>query len=133
MLEATTYNFKDIYNATLLLIEAKNRNKEHVMLELKVGREDKLRQLSSWSHSRIKNMAVSTQFDPKELVLRNSFGAMSPSSQPVLMFSFSAGEKKDIVLSWVDPGLNVVTAHKIHLNETAGIVDVKPSLKYPLR
>jgi len=134
--EMTTYNYRDSYNASLILLEALYSDsgyQKHLELEMKVLRNAKLDLKLGTTLPRTLGMEVSSVFDPKELVLRNTFGTLGPSSQPMLRLTFGEGKTNIAKFGWVDPTGVLAAVNTIQLNDTAGTEGLKPDLKSQLR
>jgi hypothetical protein len=61
-------------------------------------------------------LAVGTDFDPKEVLFRNFFSAIGPLSKPVLTFDFVeslAEQNASAAVIWRDPVGRVAHVHKV--------------------
>ena len=132
MTELTTYNYRDFYNASLVLLEASSETHEQFEIEIKVLNLPKPT-VGQSQLPRYVGLEVSSTFDPKELVLRNTFGALGPSSLPMLRLKFGAGSPQVVKIGWVDPTGVLVAVNKLQLNNSLGTEGIKLELKSPLR
>ena len=48
-------------------------------------------------------VSVGTDYDPKEVLFRNFFSAIGPSSDPVLLYECEGGDAAEFDVIWFDP------------------------------
>ena len=48
-------------------------------------------------------VSVGTDYDPKEVLFRNFFSAIGPSSDPVLLYESEGGDAAEFDVIWFDP------------------------------
>jgi len=129
----TTYSYRNQYQGSLVYFRVKNLdNEKDSHFEMKIKYKPKLKIIDGVK-TRLGQMAVGTEFDPKELLFRNFLNLIGQNSKPALSVTFSEGETEIIKFGWFDPNLALVATSKMQFNDTSGIDSVVPVLKCPLQ
>lgn len=128
-----TYSYKDELKGFLINYNAINfhTGAPSVKSELFIEHRPKLIMVAK-AQTRLKHMAVGTEFDPKEQIFRNYLSLLNQDSKLALRISFSEGQTEILRFGWFDPHFNLVATSKTQLNDTSGKDSVNPVLSHPL-
>lgn len=132
VLEADTHHFRDKLqgvSVTYLL-----RQQSGAEVGVQVVFRPKAPKATFVAGERPVDLAIGTQFDPKEIFFRNLLGAIGPRSEPQLMYRVPAGpEPVNMTVAWYDPaGAPAYVSHHT-FNESAFEDVAKTRLEAPLR
>ncbi|XP_057673202.1 xylosyltransferase 2 [Corythoichthys intestinalis] len=82
---------------------------------------------------RLRNVQVSTEWDPKERILRNFGGIIGPFDEPYSVQHWGRGTNMTVTMVWIDPALVVAASYDVKVDTEAEFTLHKPPLKRPLR
>ncbi|XP_053309306.1 xylosyltransferase 2 [Spea bombifrons] len=83
--------------------------------------------------SRIQNVEVGTEWDPKERIFRNFGGLIGPLDEPVAVQKWTHGINLTVTVVWIDPTYIVAASYDISVDSEADYTQYKPPLAHPLR
>lgn len=133
VLEVTSYHKDDVYQKTLIFADY-----GAAQLEFGIKPKNSFSLLkSSLLTERLNFLVVSSDFDQKELVLRNFPRFLGPYSEPTLVHQFKAsrystGNTYNISYLWIDPTGSLIETTDAIIEDTFIIAHVKPNLRQPL-
>lgn len=136
--EVSSYHFGDIFKGDLVLHEAELEGHGSVKLETWFKHQHHLQlNRSAKLSSRLKVLAVSTDFDQKEQVFRNLARTLGPFSEPSLMYHFVPSLDDPLLTSnisvlWLDSAGSVADFSDVFIEEGNVINFLKPNIKSPL-
>lgn len=139
ILEITSFHSDDLYQKSLILYVANTTNAAN-KIQIETGIKGKqsfvLLKSSPFLH-RLKSLAVSTEYDPKEQTFRNFAQIMGPYSEPTLVFEFNSSPEvsaktTNVSFLWIDPVGRLVDLYDTSIDDNYAIGHIKPSLKQPL-
>ncbi|XP_063241407.1 xylosyltransferase oxt [Bacillus rossius redtenbacheri] len=139
VLEVTGYYHNDSFKGFLILYEVL-MSRNLVKFESLVFPQQPLWVLEMIGpFERLKSLYVSSEYDQKEQVSRNTLQVLGPFSEPVLVYQLTAGAavsagsaSSNVTFLWVDPIGQLADVSEVHVEEGAVISQVKPSLHEPL-
>lgn len=147
LFEVTAFMHLDVYKGFLIHHEIVHEDDDTVRHQLELwARPQQFGQVSRASilGKRIKNIEVSTEYDPKEQLVRNFAKIMGPYSEPTFVLHLSAvtadmnivtASNYNLTVLWINPAgyLNDVTDILVESSITSPTVSVvKSNLKMPL-
>ena len=79
-------------------------------------------------------VSIGTDFDPKEVLFRNFFGAIGPQSDVQLLYESEEGSAAEFDVVWFDPAGDIAAVDHIALENGTSRVEetIKPALAKPL-
>ncbi|KAF6203252.1 hypothetical protein GE061_003670 [Apolygus lucorum] len=136
LIDITSYHKLDLYQGSLIMFEAKPRSSSETVIRL----ESWVKPIDHYTVSdnvgpanKLKSFFVSTDYDQKEQLSRNSLRCMGPFSDPVAVYeTTSSNQLFNITLLWIDPMANVVAVSDIIMEDGTSIGFIKPGLKTPI-
>ncbi|KAK5642064.1 hypothetical protein RI129_008231 [Pyrocoelia pectoralis] len=137
--EITSFHTDDAYQKTLVLYLA-NDTSAGQKVTVETSFKDKstfvLLKSSPFLH-RLKSLAVSTDYDPKEQTFRNFAQIMGPYSEPTLVFEFNSSPEvsaktTNVSFLWIDPAGRLADLYDTSIDDNYVTGHIKPSLKQPL-
>ncbi|KAF5304046.1 hypothetical protein FQA39_LY01831 [Lamprigera yunnana] len=140
ILEVTSFHSNDAYQKTLVMYTVNVTNTAAKRVQIETGFKSKqsfvLLKSSSFLH-RLKSLAVSTEYDPKEQTFRNFAQIMGPYSEPTLVFEFNSSpevsaKSTNVSFLWIDPVGRLVDLYDTSIDDNYAIGHIKPALKQPL-
>ncbi|XP_064639668.1 xylosyltransferase oxt-like [Lineus longissimus] len=134
-LEATLYSKDNNLVGLLVLFEARHSvDGRKYRLEGLVQPQSVYNILNSLGPtSRLKNVEVSTDFDPKEEVFRNYVRLLGPYHNVSVLHSWGKGEKFTATFAWIDPAGKYAGIYEIPISEDEHIASHKPGFRMPLQ
>ncbi|XP_053708517.1 xylosyltransferase 2 [Synchiropus splendidus] len=82
---------------------------------------------------RLKNLEISTEWDPKERIFRNFGGIIGPLDEPLAVQKWARGPNLTFTVVWIDPAFVVAASYDITLDLDTEYTQYKPPLQRPLR
>lgn len=138
ILEVSSYHVNDVYHNTTILVSAKVNGLGPFSIEIVMEPKNRLvfGKQSSLT-SRLKTLAVSTEYDQKEQILRNFARIMGPYSDPTVVYEFNStpdfsAKVMNVTFLWVDPAGRLVEVSELSIDDSYVIGHTKPALKQPL-
>jgi len=144
-LEATYYRSYDHYQGLLILFRARSiahdTSVPPLMLEARVEPRSQYRVVAAGHDrlppdapvGRLKNFAVASKFDVKELVFRNPSSLIGPYSEVVMVHEWEEGEAFEVSIVWIDPTNKVAASFDTKVPEGVKTFHHKPDFTLPLR
>ncbi|XP_018611749.1 xylosyltransferase 2-like [Scleropages formosus] len=83
--------------------------------------------------SRLKNLEVGTEWDPKERIFRNFGGILGPLDEPIAMQKWARGPNLTATVVWLDPSHTMVASYDISVDFEVEFTHYKPLLQHPLQ
>nr|CAG4649102.1 EOG090X01AN [Scapholeberis mucronata]SVE93458.1 EOG090X01AN [Scapholeberis mucronata] len=114
----TSYFRHDHYQGDLIQFEVEGEN---VKFETLVKPLDKTSHVANTPRV-LSTFLVGSDYDPKELVLRNRLGVLSPTSKPVAVYKWASHVNntfKNAHLVWFDPNNHVKAVHSVNVTNTS--------------
>lgn len=133
ILEVTVHKYKDDFDAFLVHFRAEAGNAEPpVELEIRVHHVGPATPGSA--ETRLLDLEVGTDFDPKELVFRNLVRNFGQSAKVSVSLQFAEGPPVSELfeIGWFNPVGRLVATGQLAVNATAGLENLDPKLRPPL-
>ncbi|KAL8569523.1 hypothetical protein ACOMHN_002070 [Nucella lapillus] len=83
--------------------------------------------------SRLQFLEVGSDFDPKELILRNQARLLGPQDEVTLRHVWGPGREGRVSVAWVDPASVIAVSYDILIPASTFVGSHKPALNRPLR
>ncbi|XP_046624533.1 xylosyltransferase oxt [Neodiprion virginianus] len=144
LLEATAYFRSNRFIGILIRCNANTNDLENLesstfqnefpeQVESLISLKQNITITKSWKN-RIRNLAVSTDYDQKEQTFRNLVAAMSVLSTPVLAYELVPGftPLRNLSVLWVDPYGHLADMGQLQMEEATLFGHIKPQLGEPL-
>ncbi|KAK0163016.1 hypothetical protein PV327_006732 [Microctonus hyperodae] len=141
LLETTAYFVKNKFRGILILVEMDIKTFESSTyqndlpdrVEALITLQRNFTASKMWS-SRIKSLAINTDYDQKEQTFRNFLGGIDPMSNLILAYEFDASlvTPRNLSVLWIDPNGALVDVNNLQLEEMTLMGSVKPQLDEPL-
>ena len=129
--EISSFHQNDALEGILILFQAKESNQEIVEFEVLFKPEN--REVLLPLDNRTASVAVGTDFDPKEVIFRNIFGAIGPNSEPNLLYKIEAGNPAfNATFVWFDPAGQPASIARREFNVSSFEDLIKPELTHPI-
>ncbi|KAF5269987.1 hypothetical protein FQR65_LT05786 [Abscondita terminalis] len=139
ILEISSFHSDDVHQKSLILYACNASSAvKRVLIETGFkGKQSFVLLKSSPFLHRLKSLAVSTEYDPKEQTFRNFAQIMGPYSEPTLLFEFNSSpevsaKSTNVSFLWIDPVGRLVDLYDTSIDDNYAIGHIKPALKQPL-
>ena len=133
LVDVSSFHYDDIFEGIVLTFSASSdQNESEHLFEAFV----RVKLPETNIDFRGGDIAVGTDFDPKEILFRNFFSAIGPNSKPILTYDFVESlidRNVSVKIIWTDPIGQVAHVHNIEALNNSDVHDaVELKLQHPL-